>query len=181
MLLRVHWCSSQTMTRIGNWKLEKRNWSPMQAVACHSEGGVCPRHLFFPERKAKSRFLAALGMTFLLCMAVLAEAARGQSLDKPSQTIDEDITAFGFATDGRIAYSARRLYHNKKYDMQRDDIWIQDTGGHRKRIFTGERFTLPAPPVVASEDDDITDERGKKVKKRKEDKPLAPPFTYIVE
>ena len=168
------------MKRIGNWKLEKQNCSPVQAFACHSEGGVGSRNLFFPERAAKNRFLAALGMTFLLCLA-LAEAARGQSLDKPSQTIDEDITAFGFAGDGRIAYSVRRLYHNKKYDMQRDDIWIQDTGGHRKRIFTGEHFTLPAPPVVTSEDEDITDERGKKVKKRKEDKPLAPPFTYIVE
>src|SRR6516225_5194223 len=155
------------MKRIGNWKLEKQNCSPVQAFACHSEGGVGSRNLFFPERAAKNRFLAALGMTFLLCLA-LAEAARGQSLDKPSQTIDEDITAFGFAGDGRIAYSVRRLYHNKKYDMQRDDIWIQDTGGHRKRIFTGEHFTLPAPPVVTSEDEDITDERGKKVKKRKE-------------
>jgi hypothetical protein len=85
----------------------------------------------------------------------------------------------GFALDGRIASSGKN--DNRKYDMQRDDIWVQDTGGHRKRIFTGERFTLPAPPAVASEDDDITDERGKKVKKHKEDKPLAPPFTYIVE
>jgi len=137
-----------------------------------------------PHRPIFDLLPGALLRTLSLCViffCLLLPSSPAQSLDKPSQTIDEDITAFGFAPDGRIAYSVRRLYHNRKYDMQRDDIWVQDTGGHRKRIFTGERFTLPAPPAVASEDDDITDERGKKVKKHKEDKPLAPPFTYIVE
>ena len=119
----------------------------------------------------------------LLLLLFLSPPSRAQSLDKPSVNIDEDITAFGFAPDGRIAYSVRRLYHNKKYDMQRDDIWLADPHGHGKRIFTGEHFTLPAPPPVADDasDDDLTDERGKKVKKHREDKPLAPPFTYIVE
>src|SRR5262249_17639244 len=108
--------------------------------------------------------------------------AFAQSLDKPSLNIDEDVTAFGFAPDGRIAYSVRRLYHSKKYDMQRDDIWVSDARGRGKRVFSGAHFPLPAPPVVASEDDDsVTDEKGHKVKKRKEDKPEAPPFTYIVE
>jgi len=108
-------------------------------------------------------------------------AAHGQSLDKPSVNIDEDVTAFGFAPDGRFAYSVRKLYHNKKYDMQRDDIWVADAHGHGKRIFSGEHFTLPPPPVVAddSSDDDLGG--GKKVKHHKEEKPLAPPFTYVVE
>jgi hypothetical protein len=110
-------------------------------------------------------------------------AAAGQSLDKPSVNIDEDITAFGFAPDGRIAYSVRKLYHNKKYDMQRDDIWVADARGHGKRIFTGEHFTLPAPPAVAddSTDDDLGGGKKGKHEKHKEEKPLAPPFTYIVE
>ena len=126
---------------------------------------------------------------FLLCVLCAASSffasktARGQDLDKPSVNIDEEVTAFGFAPDGRIAYSVRRLYHNRKYDMQRDDIWLTDSrGGRGKRIFNGEHFTLPAPPPVASdEEDSVTDEKGRKVKKRKEDKPEAPPFTYIVE
>jgi hypothetical protein len=108
-----------------------------------------------------------------------------QSLDKPTTTIDEDITAFAFAPDGRIVYSVRRMFRNKQYDMQRDDIWIQDTGGHRKRIFQGEHFTVAGPitPVDTdrSSDEDL-DTRGKKHKKDRsdKDKPLTPPFTYIV-
>jgi hypothetical protein len=66
--------------------------------------------------------------------------------------------------------------------MQRDDIWVQDNGGRRRRIFTGERFTLPAPAPVADDsgDDDLRDKKGKR-EKHKEEKPEAPPFTYIVE
>jgi hypothetical protein len=77
------------------------------------------------------------------------------------------------------------MFRNKKYDMQRDDIWIQDTGGHRKRIFQGEHFTVAGPMTPVDNDrssDNDVDEKGKKGKKdkREKDKPLAPPFTYIV-
>ena len=111
--------------------------------------------------------------------------ARAQSLDRPTTNIDEDITAFAFAPDGRIVYSVRRMYRNKKYDMQRDDIWIADgNGGRRKRIFTGEHFTV-AGPVTPVERDDSSDEQDSKGKKHKKDrgdkdKPLTPPFTYVV-
>jgi dipeptidyl aminopeptidase/acylaminoacyl peptidase len=112
----------------------------------------------------------------------------GQSLDKPTVNIDEDVTAFAFAPDGRIVYSVRRMFRNKKYDMQRDDIWIADNnGGRRKRIFQGEHFTVANPIAAASEDqsthEDDVEEKGKKRKKTREekDKPLTPPFTYIVE
>src|SRR5881392_199704 len=61
-----------------------------------------------------------------LCLCVifffsLVPVSRAQDLDKPSVNIDEDVTAFAFAPDGRVAYSVRRMYRNKKYDMQRDD------------------------------------------------------------
>jgi len=114
-----------------------------------------------------------------------------QSIDKPSVTIDEDVTAFAFAPDGRIVYSVRRMYKNKKYDMQRDDIWIADSsGGHRHRIFQGEHFTVMKPFARAdsdsSDESEDTDKKGKKAKRGKEapserDKPLTPPFTYLVE
>jgi hypothetical protein len=111
--------------------------------------------------------------------------APAQSLDKPTTTIDEDITAFAFAPDGRVVYSVRRMYRNKKYDMQRDDIWIADgNGGRRKRIFTGEHFTVAAPIIPVERDDssEDVDEKGKKHKKDRadKDKPLTPPFTYLV-
>jgi hypothetical protein len=111
--------------------------------------------------------------------------AAAQTIDKPAQTIDEDITAFAFAPDGRVVYSVRRMYSNKKYDMQRDDIWIQDTGGRRHRIFQGEHFTVanplaPEPSDHSSDEEDTKDKKGKKDKKDK-DRPTAPPFTYVVE
>jgi hypothetical protein len=111
--------------------------------------------------------------------------ATAQSLDKPLINIDEDVTAFAFAPDGRIVYSVRRMFKNKKYDMQRDDIWVQEAGGKRKRIFQGEHFTVmkPIAPAASENSADDVDEKGKKHKKTQEekDRPITPPFTYIVE
>ena len=129
-----------------------------------------------------------------LCVAVLSffafpSSSPAQTIDKPAQTIDEDITAFTFAPDGRIVYSVRRMFKNKKYDMQRDDIWIQDTGGRRRRIFQGEHFTVANPITPedsdrsndrSTDDEDVKGKKGKK-DKRDKDKPTTPPFTYIVE
>jgi dipeptidyl aminopeptidase/acylaminoacyl peptidase len=127
--------------------------------------------------------LCALWLCGILFFA-FPPATIGQSLDKPTTTIDEDITAFAFAPDGRIVYSVRRMFRNKKYDMQRDDIWLQDTGGKRRRIFQGEHFTV-ANPMALVESDRSTEgenEKGKgKKDKRDKDKPTTPPFTYIVE
>jgi hypothetical protein len=123
--------------------------------------------------------LCAIG--FLLMPLV----ATAQSLDKPLINIDEDVTAFAFAPDGRIVYSVRRMFKNKKYDMQRDDIWVQEAGGKRKRIFQGEHFTVmkPIAPAASENSADDVDEKGKKHKKTQEekDRPITPPFTYIVE
>ncbi|HEY6129697.1 MAG TPA: hypothetical protein VIW23_16110 [Candidatus Acidoferrum sp.] len=128
-------------------------------------------------------------VTLWLCgisLLLFPAPVRAQSLDKPTTTIDEDITSFAFAPDGRIVYSVRRMYRNKKYDMQRDDIWIADSnGGRRKRIFQGEHFTVAAPVVPVDNDrsSDDQDDKGKKRKKTREekDKPTAPPFTYLVQ
>jgi len=176
------------------------------------------RDLLFSSTETKSRFLPTgsepsvaspacagrLGMTVgrllrSLCALWLCgiffpgfvAPTTPQSIDKPSVTIDEDVTAFAFAPDGRIVYSVRRMYKNKKYDMQRDDIWIADSsGGHRHRIFQGEHFTVMKPFARAdsdsSDESEDTDKKGKKAKRGKEapserDKPLTPPFTYLVE
>src|SRR5216684_7749734 len=152
--------------------------SAAKPPACHSEGGFGSRNSLFAAIETKSRSLVSLGMTsrpvfarhsplatrhfFSLCALWLCgifffafpHPARAQSLDKPTTTIDEDITAFAFAPDVRIVYSVRRMYRNKKYDMQRDDIWIADgNGGRRKRIFTGEHFTVAAPITRVERDD----------------------------
>jgi len=144
----------------------------------HSEGAPNPLNPLFSRLFSSLCALCLCGIPLFLLRAA---PARAQSLDKPSTTIDDDVTAFGFAPDGRIAYSVRKLYHNKKFDMQRDDIWLADARGRGKRIFAGEHFTLPAPPPVADDSDD--EELGKNGKhiKHKVEKPEAPPFTYIVE
>src|SRR4029077_4661670 len=175
----------------------KSNLELAISPACHSEGGFRRRNLLSSCISSTSRSLASLGMTikylFSLCalwlcgifLFAFSPPAAAQSLDKPTTIIDEDITAFAFAPDGRIVYSVRRMFRNKKYDMQRDYICIPDTRGHRQRIFQGEHFTVAGPitPVDTdrSSDEDL-DTKSKKHKKDRsdKDKPLTPPFTYIV-
>jgi dipeptidyl aminopeptidase/acylaminoacyl peptidase len=93
------------------------------------------------------------GRTLLFVLVGLAgigwlASLRAQDLDKPVQNIDEDITAFGFAPDGRIAYAVNRPFKTKQYDLEHDDIWIQDAGGKRRRIFVGEKFQRGAAPFT---------------------------------
>jgi len=83
--------------------------------------------------------LCSLSFFMFGCCAV--PQARAQDLDKPLQNIDDEITAFSFAPDGRIVYSVRRNIKTKKYDLQHDDIWLQDTNGKRRRLLQGDKFT----------------------------------------
>ncbi len=80
-------------------------------------------------------------MFFLIYLCCASPVARAQDLDKPLQNIDDEITAFSFSPDGRIVYSVRRNIKTKKYDLQHDDIFIQDTNGKRRRILQGDKFT----------------------------------------
>ncbi|HEV3374774.1 MAG TPA: hypothetical protein VG051_03665 [Candidatus Acidoferrum sp.] len=98
---------------------------------------LATRHLFL-------RVLCALcvnSFLFLFC-------ARAQNLDKPLQSIDEDITGFAYAPDGRISYSVRRLFKTKLYDLQRDDIWLQELNGKRHRLLAGEKFIRGNAPFT---------------------------------
>jgi hypothetical protein len=67
--------------------------------------------------------------------------AKAQNLDKPLQTIDEEVTAFAYSSDGRMVYSVYRHFKTKEYDLEHDDIWLQDTGGKRRRLLEGQKFT----------------------------------------
>lgn len=90
-----------------------------------------------------SFLLRALCVLCALCVNffVPCPPTRAQNLDKPVVNIDEEVTAFAYAPDGRIVFSVRRMFKAKKYDLQRDDIWIMEPGGKRKRIFEGQKFT----------------------------------------
>ncbi len=91
-------------------------------------------------------------LTLLILATVLLSAPRPAcaQLDKPLQNIDEDITAFAYAPDGRIVYAVNRGFKTKQYDLEHDDIWIQDAGGKRRRIFIGEKFLRGNTPFTYS-------------------------------
>jgi hypothetical protein len=91
-----------------------------------------------------SRFRWLRRLCSLVCALVgccSLPSAKAQNLDKPLQSIDEDITAFSYAPDGRIVYSVYRKLKTKAYDLEHDDIWLQDTGGKRRRLLEGQKFT----------------------------------------
>src|SRR5579863_3040080 len=94
--------------------------------------------LCFPCQLINFNRLCALMLFLTSC--VFVPAVHAQDLDKPLQNIDDEITAFSFAPDGRIVYSARRNIKTKKYDLQHDDIWLQETNGKRRRLLQGDKF-----------------------------------------
>jgi dipeptidyl aminopeptidase/acylaminoacyl peptidase len=98
-----------------------------------------------------SRYRWIRNLCSLLCAVIgccSLSAARAQSLDleKPLLNIDEDISAFAFAPDGRIVYSVRRHFHTKQFDLERDDIWLQENGGKRRRLLQGEKLLRGTTP-----------------------------------
>jgi hypothetical protein len=87
-------------------------------------------------RSSWIRFLLAA-----LCSLVAALSAKAQNFDKPITNVDEEVTAFAYAPNGNIVFSVRRMFKTKKYDLQRDDIWLLESGGKRKRLLEGQKFT----------------------------------------
>lgn len=109
----------------------------------------CCKHSGAPPLQFKggdfSSFLRALCALCVLCVLCVnssfCPAARAQNLDKPSSSIDEEITAFSFSPDGGIAFSVYHNFKTKKYDLEHDDIWIQDARGKRRRLLEGQKYT----------------------------------------
>lgn len=165
------------MTRTANAKIEAQ-----ESKSTNAQGSNAGRKSI---RLPLLRTLCALYLCGLPLFLSFPQIVHAQDLDKPSVNIDEDVTAFAFAPDGRVVYSVRRMYRNKKYDMQRDDIYLRDTGGRTKRLFQGEKFTVlkPFAPRESDSSNEEVDEKGKKRKKTQEekDRPTTPPFTYLVE
>ena len=87
-------------------------------------------------RSSRNRFLLAA-----ICSLLALLPTRAQNFDKPVTNIDEEVTAFAYAPNGNIVFSVRRMFKTKKYDLQRDDIWLLESGGKRKRLLEGQKFT----------------------------------------
>jgi len=98
---------------------------------------------------SRSRFRWRLRFCSLICALVgccSLPPAKAQNLDKPLQSIDEEITAFAYAPDGRIVYAVNRKFKTKLYDLEHDDIWLQDAGGKRRRLLEGQKFNRGNQP-----------------------------------
>jgi WD40 repeat protein len=96
--------------------------------------------------RSRFRWLRQLCSLFCLLAGCCVSPARAQNLDKPLQSIDEEITAFAYAPDGRIVYAVNRKFKTKLYDLEHDDIWLQDAGGKRRRLLEGQKFTRGNQP-----------------------------------
>ena len=66
--------------------------------------------------------------------------------DNPVFKIDDNITRFAYSGSGRIAYATRHVFSVKKIQLQRDDIWIAETDGKKRRILLGEKFVRGTGP-----------------------------------
>jgi len=93
--------------------------------------------------------LAGAAMLLFLASAVpFVAPGRAQNLDKAVMNVDEEVTAFAYAPDGKIVFSVRRMFKTKKYDLQRDDIWLLEAHGKRKRLLEGMKFTHGDKPFT---------------------------------
>jgi len=59
--------------------------------------------------------------------------------------VEEDCALFAVAPDNKIACSVQRMKRMKKVTIERDDIFVADSGGRTKRIIEGSKF-MPVPP-----------------------------------
>jgi len=98
---------------------------------------------FHKSRHLSLRALCAFCTLCALCVNCFfffSSATPAQNPEKPLQTIDEEVTAFAYSSDGRLVYSAYRKVKTKAYDLEHDDIWLQDAAGKRRRIFEGPKY-----------------------------------------
>jgi hypothetical protein len=79
---------------------------------------------------------------FSVTLAVIP--ANAQQAPTPRVSIDDACTALAYAPDGRLAYSTRHVFNLQKFEVERDDIWILEKDGRRRKILNGEKVTRGA-------------------------------------
>jgi hypothetical protein len=118
---------------IGNWPLDKRN-------------GLTPEGVSY--RTSATFKTAVIAVLVVLAVGISSLPLLAQNMERAVVTVDDEVTAFTYAPDGRIVFSARKMYKAKKYDLERDDIYVLEQNGKRKKIFSGEKFTLGDKPFT---------------------------------
>jgi hypothetical protein len=95
----------------------------------------------------RSPLLRVLCALCVLCVNFFCLfSSPAQNLDKPIVNIDEDITAFAFDSTGRIVYATHRGFKTKLYDLEHDDIWLQEANGKKRRLLEGQKFSRGNQP-----------------------------------
>ena len=84
------------------------------------------------------RRLLFINVLFVLFFSIPAQA---QNLDNPLRSIDDEITAFSFGPNDAIAFSVYHKLKTKLYDLEHDDIWIEEPHGKRRRLLEGQKYT----------------------------------------
>jgi hypothetical protein len=136
-------CSTRQLRR-SEVEKQKRRVAPVGMTRLdwgsrQSRNDISPR---WRSRFSWLRNLCAVVCLVFGCGAIPPAHAQLTDLQKPLQSIDEDITAFAFAPDGRIVYSVRRNMKTKLYDLEHDDIWLQETNGKKRRLLLGDKFKV---------------------------------------
>jgi hypothetical protein len=90
--------------------------------------------------------IRAIQVVCAMTFATLLFAPLLQAQEKLSFRIDDEVTRIAFSVDGRIAYAVRHVFSEKKIQLQRDDIWIADRDGKKRRILQGEKFVRGTGP-----------------------------------
>jgi dipeptidyl aminopeptidase/acylaminoacyl peptidase len=89
-------------------------------------------------------FLKTFIAACVIAIALTAAPVRAQQPPTPRITIDDDCTALAYAMDGRLAYATRHVFNLQKFQVQRDDIWILEKDGRRRKILNGEKMVRGA-------------------------------------
>ena len=92
-----------------------------------------------PLRLANKQTNYILPLIWIISVAFFCSAASAQN-SVPRETFDGECTAVAYAPDGRLAYSIRHLFDIRTLQVQRDDIWVVENDGRRRKIVNGERL-----------------------------------------
>jgi hypothetical protein len=102
-----------------------------------------------PQSSERRPQIARRIFTAAALLLAIAIPFRAQE-ERPLLRVQDDCTAFGYAPDGRIAYSTREIFHVKKATYERDDIWIVAPNGNKRRLIEGEKFVRGDTPLSYS-------------------------------
>ena len=95
-----------------------------------------------PRRlSARGDFFLRLFFMNVFLSVFFSIPARPQNLENPLRSIDDEITAFSFGPNEAIAFSVYHKLKTKRYDLEHDDLWIEEAHGKRRRLLEGQKYT----------------------------------------